>query len=201
MSSKKNSDYFNLPFDVYFDLLYGTIYEFIHKVEETPKTPEEYFGVAISLVKAQGITFSSKNSGNGSLAYLLAGKLGGVVPDWFELVGEEDFDIKSTTQHRFRISGGQFILGSTIRTPLLDGEYDYGPSEQFYSFEFEPSRIILDSDRSRVSVDVKGYRLNEDGTRIGNDPVVIFDRKAFDGFAVNTWGDDYVGKKLANLFG
>jgi len=180
MATKKKPDYMNLPFEVHYKLLTARNYEFLHKLGVNPKLPNDYLGVVIDEARAWNITFRSENSNNGSLAFVLAGKLNGFIPDWLEYEEEELYDSKYQETREFKVVRGKIVYGDQLdRDDLEDEGYDYGPSETFYSCAgAKPDYLILDADGSCVYVDLLGYRLAQDDTRMDKSPIVSI--KEFD---------------------
>jgi len=198
--TKKIPNYLNLPFEVHFNRMWVYGYELFHEIGKTPKKPEDYIGVIYRNSKASGVTYRSENAGNGSLIYVLGGRLDEFVPDWLEFIEDEDLDVKTEEKNEFKIVEGEFIRGDDIDEDDLE-DFDYGNSWEFYSCEdVTPAYLVLDADGSRVVVDSEGYCLAEDDSRIGDKPLVTFTEDEVD--CVNLTNKDYqdVRIELANYF-
>jgi hypothetical protein len=198
--TKKNPDYLNLPFEVHFNRMSAYGYELIHEIGKNPKHPEDYIGVIYKNIRAFGVTFRSENKANGSLVYVLAGRLDDLVPNWLEFIDDEDQDVKYEEKNQFQILDGELIRGDDIDEDELD-DFDYGDAWEFYSCEgVTPAYLVLDADGTRVVVDSEGFCLASDDTRIGEEPLVKFTREeAFDLDLYNK-DFDYVRVELANYF-
>lgn len=199
MASKKKPDYMNLPFEVHYKFLDGKNYEFIHEIGVTPNSADDYIGVVVSDAESVGISFRSENAGNGSLAYVLAGKLDEYMPDWLEYIEDEDYEVKSSETCRFRIDGKDLILGEEIDSDDLEEvDYDHGPSMTFYSCEgVKPAYLILDADKSKVFVDAEGYRLAQDDTRMDKEPLVNFDKEQIENLELTNRDESDISFELA----
>jgi hypothetical protein len=211
--AKKTPDYLNLPFEVYFNGMWAYGYELFHEIGKNPKKPEDYIGVIYKNSKARGVTFRSENAGDGSLSYVLAGRLDEFAADWLQFIEDEDFDVKSEHKHKFRISKGEFLLGEFINNQSDDynsndddddddqDNIDYGKSWQFYSCEgVSPAYLVLDADDTRVVVDSEGYCLAEDDTRIGKQPLVTFIEDEVDGLHIGNKDYQDVRIEIAKFF-
>ena len=199
-STKKTQDYLNLPFEVYFKRMEAYGYELIHDIGKNPERPEDYIGVIYKNIRSFGVTFRSENKGDGSLIYVLAGRLAEFPPDCLKVIDEEDQDVKYEVINQFEIDGYEFRLGDDIDEDDLDG-YDFGASWVFYSCEgVTPAYLVLDADRTRVVVDSEGYCLAEDDTRIGEKPLVEFTKKDLDPVDLSNSDFEHVRMKLAEYF-
>jgi hypothetical protein len=198
--AKKTPDYLNLPFEVYFKRMSVYGYELIHEIGKNPKNPDDYIGVIYKNIRSFGVTFRSANKGDGSLIYVLGGRLDDLAPNWLEFIDDEDQDVKSETKEKFEIVDGQFIRGDDIDDDDLD-DFDYDTSWEFFSCEGEtPAYLVLDADGSRVMVDSEGYCLAEDDSRIGEKPLVEFTEDEL--YAVDLSNNDFddVSEEIGKYF-
>ena len=198
--AKKTPDYLNLPFEVYFKRMSAYGYELIYSNDISPETPEDYIGIIVRNIRSFGVTFGSANKGDGSLIYVLAGRLGDLAPNWLRFICDEDQDIRSERIYKFEIDGQAFILGDEIDADDI-GDYEYGDNWEFYSCEdFSPAYLVLDADGSRVMVDSEGYYLAEDDSRIGEKPLVEFTKDEL--YAVELSNNDFddVSEEIGKYF-
>lgn len=193
-------DYLNLPFEVYFNRMEAYGYELIHDIGKNPKHPKDYVGIIVKNIRSFGVTFRSENNGDGSLAYVLAGRLAEFPPDCFKVVDEEDQVVQYEEINQFDIDGYELRLGKEIDEDDLDG-FDYGTSWEFYSCEgVTPAYLVLDADRTRVVVDSEGYCLAEDDTRIGEKPLVEFTKKDLDLVELSNSDFEHIRMEIAEYF-
>lgn len=200
-------DYKQLPFEVHYKQIDCHRYEFMADAGQAVGSYTDCTAVRKVYLRSYGVTFACNDPSGGKLLYVLAGRLDEFIPDWLEVVDEEDEDAKSQDYFRFTVDGSQLTLLDELdyeECEDSDGNELYEPvgiGSDFYSVEgYKPAYLVLDADNSRLVVDCEGYVLGEDDTRIGKKPVVPFTEDDVDN--CECAGLDYIGisMSLANVY-
>lgn len=194
--AKKKIDYFNLPFEV--------TYAQINSIEYEPMKPNgkkisklsNYKQIAIRNNRSTNVVFSCNDPGGGALIYVLNGGLDEYIPDWLFFEEEEDRYCTSESRHSFTLKKGKFSVEFVLGEELdEDMDFDYlGEGVEFYEADSsQPDFITLDSNGTRVRIDLDGYRIDEDGNRIDEAPLIEFTEEDIDAILVTgkDHGDTY----------
>jgi hypothetical protein len=209
MTKAKKKDYFKLPFEVHFNMLYCRRYEFMEAVDQELEPAEGCSVIRKVDLKSYGVTFACNDPSGGKLAYILSGNLDEIIPDWLELVDEEDEedeedeDANGQELHRFEVKGNQLILGKELEcNEDEDGAFEpAGSAGDFYlAYGFKPAYIVLDADDSRIVVDHEGYLLGEDDSRIDSKPIVTVTDEQADEMDCRGWDYDDVYEEIVKAY-
>jgi len=199
--SKKLPDYLNLPFEMYYDTIWTKDFEFILNADRRTNSEKDYVGVIVKDIKTRGVYLRSENKGNGSLAYVLAGMLGEYQPEWLTTEDNDDSDVKNQEVRSFHIKEGRLVLDEYLDFDELEEQgIDYGASASFTSLENSRlNYLVLDADNSSVVVDMKGFRLAEDDTRLDKKPLVTFNNETVAHINLENVEESDVMQRLAQM--
>ena len=199
--SKKLPDYLNLPFEMYYDTIWTKDFEFILNADRRTNSEKDYVGVIVQDIKTRGVYLRSENKGNGSLAYVLAGMLGEYQPEWLTTEDNDDSDVKNQEVRSFHIKEGRLVLDEYLDFDELEEQgIDYGASASFTSLENSRlNYLVLDADNSSVVVDMKGFRLAEDDTRLDEKPLVTFNNETVAHINLENVEESDVMQRLAQM--
>jgi hypothetical protein len=199
--SKKLPDYLNLPFEMYYDTIWTKGFEFILNADRRTNSEKDYVGVIVQDIKTRGVYLRSENKGNGSLAYVLAGMLGEYQPEWLTTEDNDDSDVKNQEVRSFHIKEGRLVLDEYLDFDELEEQgIDYGASASFTSLENSRlNYLVLDADNSSVVVDMKGFRLAEDDTRLDEKPLVTFNNETVAHINLENVEESDVMQRLAQM--
>ena len=175
--AKKKIDYFNLPFEVHYGEIDSIEYEPMQRVGKKISKGTTNKAIAIRNNRSSNIFFSCSDPTNGALIYVLNGGLNEYIPDWlYQEEGEDRYCI-SETKYSFTLKKGKFAVEFALGEEVEDEtEFDYlGEGIEFYEADSsQPDFIILDSDGTRVRIDLDGYKIDDDGDRIEKTPLIQF---------------------------
>lgn len=164
-------NYFKLPFEVYYKDQVG-VNQLEFKSDVKPNSFEEVKAVHQEQGNAWGVTFLCSNNNGPELYCCLLNGHDEVQPEWLEFVEEEGMDFNSGTNYKVVVDGDE------ISFEYLDDSEDDEDSENYldidgmdyccsYAFmtyelgESCPEYITLDSEDSRVKINLNGYLLDE----------------------------------------
>jgi hypothetical protein len=172
-------DYTKLPFEVHYNRLDCHRYEFMAENGQHVESYKDCTVLRKVYLRSYGLTFACNDPSGGKLIYILGGRLDEFIPDWLELVDEEDGDANSQELYKFRIDGARLeLLNEIYYEEDEDGDELYEPvgaGADFYLAEgYKPAYLVLDADNSRLVVDCEGFVLADDDSRMGKAPVVSF---------------------------
>jgi len=194
--AKKKIDYFNLPFEVHYGEIESIEYEPIKPYGKKIAKRSNYKAIAIRNNSSTNVVFSCSDPSGGALIYVLNGGLDEYIPDWLYFEEEEDRYCSSETRHSFTLKKGKFAIEFSLGEELEnETEFDFlGEGIEFYeAYKTQPDFIILDSDGTRVRIDLDGYKIDEDGDRIEDAPLIEFTEEDVDAILVTgkDHGDTY----------
>lgn len=175
--TKKTPDYLNLPFEVHFSSIAITTYELMYDPEHPPKWMEDYPAIECLQGTSESTVFECLDNTHGELkAVLVGGKLEDYIPRWLSLVSEENVEMNSGEKFAFSIRDGEMHLENEINEyDHLEHEGDMATPSFYGNCGTEPDFIVLDSKNTRVSIDLQGFELNNDGERVSDKPLFDFD--------------------------
>ena len=175
--TKKTPDYLNLPFEVHFSSIAITTYELMYDPEHPPKWMEDYPAIECLQGTSESTVFECLDNTHGELkAVLGGGKLEDYIPRWLSLVSEENVEMNSGEKFAFSIRDGEMHLENEINEyDHLEHEGDMATPSFYGNCGTEPDFIVLDSKNTRVSIDLQGFELNNDGERVSDKPLFDFD--------------------------
>jgi hypothetical protein len=207
-------------------MLYCHRYEFMVEPGRSAETERGSSVIRKIDSKSYGVTFARNDPSGGKLAYILSGNLDEFIPDWLELVEEEDEDANGQELHRFAVDGPELILGEELACSD-DEDYDYddedydnedydnegddqaegnafepaGSAGDYYLANgFKPAYLVLDAKASRIVVDSEGYPLSEDGSRISPNPIVTLTQEQTDEIDCSGWDYDDVYEEIVKAY-
>jgi hypothetical protein len=169
-------DYFKLPFEVYYsDAIPVTQYEL--KSDIDVKSFKDVKVAHKEQGSSWGASFSCPNNNGPELYCCLINGHDEVKPSWLLFEDESDMDFNYGCDYAVVIDGDK------IKFVELTEEQEDEESEEYldmdnmeeccmYSFQgyeigqASPDYIILDSEDSRIKIDLEGYELDDDGQRI-----------------------------------
>lgn len=179
MATKKKPDYLNLPFEVHFERMNTLGYELMHKPGKPPKKIKDYKVIKVAQGRVFDVTFRCTDPSEGRLIYVMCGNLDEVIPNWLEMISDDDYlDIKWAQRSKFKIDKyGALKLEADDDSD--EDEYEDYESGELSTFNyvaegFRPNYLIVDADGSRLKIDLEGYKLNTKNKRSGKSPVVTY---------------------------
>lgn len=194
--SKKTPEYLNLPFEVHYSEIESIEYEPIKPLGKKISKISNYKNIAVRKNTSTNVIFRCSDPSGGALIYVLNGGLDEYIPDWLIFEDEEDRYCSSETRHSFTLKKGKFAIEFQLGDELEDdSEFDYlGEGIEFYeAYKTEPSHLILDCESSRIRIDLEGYKIDEEGDRLSESPLIKFTEDDVDAIMVTgkDHGDTY----------
>lgn len=199
MASKKIPTYKSLPFEVHFERMSITSYEFLYEISRSGQLSDSFMAIEMAQGDARDVTFRCDDPSGGALAYVVSGRLDEYIPPWLELVDEGSADLSASESFLYTIKHGELILGGEVES---DGYEHSGEGLTFYcAYGEAPDYLVLDAEGSRVVVDRNGFLMAEDGSRIGRKPIVSFTEDEVEGTEVTGTDEQDIRVQLAELAG
>ena len=200
--TKKTPDYLNLPFEVHFSSIAITTYELMYDPEHPPKWMEDYPAIECLQGTSESTVFECLDNTHGELkAVLVGGKLEDYIPRWLSLVSEENVEMNSGEKFAFSIRDGEMHLENEINEyDHLEHEGDIATPSFYGNCGTEPDFIVLDSKNTRVSIDLQGFELNNDGERVSDKPLFDFDSDEMHEYEVVSFEERDTMIELGSLF-
>jgi hypothetical protein len=183
MANKKlTPDYLNLPYEVHFACMNSIGYELMHKAGKPPKKLKDYKVIEVRQGRVFDVTFRSDNLRYGELLWIMSGNMDEVIPEWFEMIsGEDHLEITWARRSKFRIKDQVMRMDGSDENDYDDYEYGEKSTFDYVAEGFRPDYIILDSDDSRIKIDLQGFRLSANNKILGRSPfLVISEERAYD---------------------
>lgn len=159
--AKTLSDYFKLPFEVYYEgPIEVTMYEFKSKFE--PKRFKDVHAVRKEQGKAFGVTFACEQNNGPELYCCVTGAHDEVEPEWLSLITEDEID--------FNYGQDFAVIVEKQEISFVDDEVDgVDEMDSYCSFTFlkyhlediQPDCIILDAKNTRVKINSDGYVIDD----------------------------------------
>ncbi len=202
MVTKKKPDYLNLPFEVHYSSIAITTYELMYDPENPPEWMEDYPAIERSQGTSYDTVFECLDNTHGELkGVLVGGKLEEYIPRWLSLVSEENVNINCAEKLSFSIQNGEMHLGDPVdKSSNLEHEGGVETPYFYGNCGSKPIRIVLDSNNTRVSIDLQGYELNEDGERVAEKPKFDFDSDEMHEYAVTSFEERDTMIELGSFF-
>lgn len=169
-------DYFKLPFEVHYsEAIPVTQYEF--KSDGEVKRFKDVKVVHMEQGRSWGAAFSCSKNNGPELYCCLMNNHDEAEPPWLHFQDEKDIRFNYGSDYAVVIEGDEIkFTGMTEKQQdesseeFLDVDsMDYCCSFAFMAYELNqssPDYIILDSDDTRIKIDLEGYELDEEGNRI-----------------------------------
>jgi hypothetical protein len=180
MATKKPTpDYLNLPFEVHFARMNTVGYELMHKPGKPPKKLKDYKVIEATSGRVFDVTFRCTDPSDGQLIYVMCGNLDEVIPNWLEMISDDDnLDIKWARRSKFKIDKNKALQLEDVDDGDEDEYEDYENGEHstfdYVAEGFRPDYLIVDADGSRLKIDLEGYKLDAKNKRLGKSPVVTY---------------------------
>lgn len=179
MAAKKKPDYLNLPFEVHFERMNTLGYELMHEPRKPPKKIKDYKVIEVTQGRVVDVTFRCADPSDGRLIYVMCGNLDEIIPDWLEMISDDDYlDIKWAQRSKFKIDKYGALKLEADEDSDEDEYEDYESGERstfdYVAEGFRPDYLIVDADGSRLKIDLEGYKLDAKNKRSGKSPVVTY---------------------------
>lgn len=171
--TKKTPDYLILPFEVHFSSIAITTYELMYDPEKPPKWMEDYPAIECLQGTSHDTVFVCSDNTHGELKAVLVGDiLEEYIPRWLDIDSENNVDMNYGEKLTFSIRNGEMQLGERIENDENLEYEDAIPTPSFYgNCGSKPDFIVLDSENTRISIDLQGFRLDGDGKRVSDKPL------------------------------
>jgi hypothetical protein len=169
-------DYFRLPFEVYYsECVNVTQYEFKSDIEVNRFADVK--AVHMDQGRAWGSLFKCEQNEGPELYCCLTNSHDEVEPTWLGCIDEDNMNFNYGCDYVVQVDGDEITFISLSDEEededsdefLNVDEMDYCCSYTFMAYqigEAHPDYIILDANGSRVKIDLEGYKLDEEGSRI-----------------------------------
>ncbi len=171
-TSRQFEDYLKLPFEVVFsDTMPVMQMEFMSDVDV--KSISDVKVVHIEEGNCESVVFKSSRNNGPELVACILNRIGDVNPSWLSCESDE-IDMNYGRNLRVVVDGNEIEfqdLSEDEEDPdsedFLDTDnMDYCCSDAFFCYFLEdasPDYIVLDANNSRITVNLDGYVLDEDG--------------------------------------
>lgn len=176
---QKKPDYLNLPFEVHFARMNTISYELMHKPGKPPKRIKDYKVIETREGRVFDVTFRCTDPSDGRLIYVMCGNLDEVIPNWLEMISDDDnLEIKWAKRSKFTIDkdGALSLVDSEDGDQDEYEDYESGEHSTFdyVAQDFSPDYLIVDADGSRIKIDLEGYELDANNKRLEKSKVVTY---------------------------
>ena len=200
-SYKENiTDYFKLPFEVYYgDYIAVTILEFrsdieVKKFEDIKIVNREQGG-------ATGITFYCNQNKGPELYCCIHNLHDEIDPDWLIFFDEESVDMDSGDNFAIAIINNEVSFRCFTESEMDEDSDQFFDVKNMYSCgkqtflayeigESSPDYIVLDSNESRIKIDLEGYEIDDKGVRTEHrifDPSALNEQEYEDYTRLDMW--------------
>lgn len=189
-TTKQLNDYFKLPFEVHYsDAVDISLYEFMSDSEEITGRFSDVKAVHLEQGRSFGLVLACTQNDGPELYCCITNGHDEVCPDWLEFVSEDNTKFNYGTDYAVTVEDDEIEFVSIDDDEFYEDEdedsididsLDYRCSYIFDPYHIantNPKFIILDSENSRLKVNLEGYILDE------NDKVTdvrIFDPLSLD---------------------
>lgn len=164
-------DYFKLPFEVYYSGPIG-IYDMdlMSDVKKVKKFAD-IKAVHLEEGNAWGLSFSCRKNNGSELYSCIFGGHDGVVPDWLDLLDEENSDMNYGCDYKVTIKDGEVIFEDLSAEEQDEDDeafldvYSMNSHSSFFVYLISdeiPDYIVLDAEDTRITIDADGYVLDEE---------------------------------------
>jgi len=164
-------DYFNLPFEVHYsDAVPITQYEFKSDPDENTGRFSDVKAIHMEQGSSYGLVLACSQNNGPELYCCITNSHDEVSPEWLSFASENNIDFNYGTDYAVTLEGNEIKFVSieddefyedTIDIDSLDYCCTYA-FNAYHIAETSPEFIILDSENSRLKVNLEGYILDEE---------------------------------------
>lgn len=188
---KLSSKLLKLPFEVYFSRLGIKTYQFLAR--HSPKSATDIPAAEISMGNSIGVTFRCENKTGAELLCTMGNDFVDVVPEWLEMIEEEQCEINNTELYSVDIDDYEISL---IYNEMIDVSKLNNIGSVFSTYIFDenqdPDYLVLDADGERIKVSQGGCLIDDNGDE--DEDQLIFDHDQLDDLLVQAANEAFQEK-------